>query len=351
MGNRSEMEGLGMRVLVTGNKGYIGETLTPLLLKNSFEVVGLDTDFFTTTLDAQENNNCKIIARDIRDIEESGLEGIDAIVHLSSLSNDPIGELNPGLTEEINFESSVKLAKMAKKVGVRRFIFSSSCSIYGIAKEDTVSELSEVNPLTAYARSKIETEKALLEMSDDNFCVGLMRNSTVYGYSPKFRNDLVVNNFITTAIACGQIRVMSDGSPWRPLIDVRDLSNIFIQFLKVPAESINGEIINIGFEENNFQVKDLLDEVKKQLPECEVVYTGEHGKDSRSYKVDFEKFKSLFPDVKQEWTLDKSVADLIVHLRNAHYSKEDFESDKYSRLSVLKNLLSKNAIDSNLRWK
>lgn len=351
MAGRSEMEGVEMRVLVTGDKGYIGETLVPLLIKNSFDVVGLDTDFFTTTLDASENNTYTRIVKDIRDVEEKDLEGIDAIVHLSALSNDPIGELNPGLTEEINLEASVRLAKMAKKVGVKRFIFSSSCSIYGIAKEETVDESSEVNPLTAYARSKIETEKALLEMFDENFCVGLMRNSTVYGYSPKFRNDLVVNNFVTTAIAYGQIRVMSDGSPWRPLIDVRDLSKIFIEFLKAPAEKINGKIINIGFAENNFQVKDLLNEVKRQLPECEVVYTGEHGKDSRSYKVNFDKFKSLFPEIKQEWTLDKSVADLITHLRNAHYSKEDFEAGIFTRLVVLKQLISQDKVTQDLRWK
>ena len=345
------MEGVGMKVLVTGDKGYIGETLVPLLIENSFEVVGLDTDFFTTTLDASENNNYKRIVKDIRDVEESDLEGIDAIVHLSALSNDPIGELNPGLTEEINLEASVRLAKMAKKVGVKRFIFSSSCSIYGIAKEETVDESSEVNPLTAYARSKIETEKALLGMFDDNFCVGLMRNSTVYGYSPKFRNDLVVNNFVTTAIAYGQIRVMSDGTPWRPLIDVRDLSKIFIEFLKASAEKINGKITNIGFAENNFQVKDLLDEVKKQLPECEVVYTGEHGKDSRSYKVNFDQFKSMFPEIKQEWTLDRSVSDLITHLKNAHYSKEDFEAGTFTRLSVLKQLISQDKVTQDLRWK
>ncbi|PIT88941.1 MAG: NAD-dependent dehydratase [Candidatus Levybacteria bacterium CG10_big_fil_rev_8_21_14_0_10_36_7] len=345
------MEGVEMKVLVTGDKGYIGETLVPLLIENSFDVVGLDTDFFTTTLDAQENNNYQRITKDVRDIEEKDLEGVDAIVHLSALSNDPIGELNPGLTEEINFESSIKLARMAKKVGVKRFIFASSCSIYGIAKEDTVDESSEVNPLTAYARSKIETEKALLEIFDDNFCVGLMRNSTVYGYSPKFRNDLVVNNFVTTAIAYGQIRVMSDGSPWRPLIDVRDLSKIFVEFLKAPAEKINGKITNIGFKENNFQVKDLLNEVKKQLPECEVVYTGEHGKDSRSYKVNFDKLKSMFPEIKQEWTLDKSVADLITHLRNAHYSKEDFEEGIFTRLSVLKQLISQDKVTQDLRWK
>ncbi len=340
-----------MRALVTGDRGYIGAILVPLLLENGYKVVGFDTNYFRTTLDSDENSNYTKITKDIRKIEEEDLFGVNAIIHLSALSNDPMGEINPGLTEDINYKASVRLANMAKKVGVERFIFSSSCSIYGIAKEDTVDESSQVNPLTAYAKSKIETEKALLSLSDDNFCVGLMRNSTVYGYSPKFRNDLVVNNFVTTALAYGQIRIMSDGTPWRPLIDVRDLSKVFIEFLKVPAAEINGNIVNIGFEENNFQVKDLVDEVKKQLPECEIVYTGEHGADSRSYKVNFNKFKSMFPELKQEWTLDKSVADLISHLRHSNFSKADFEAGIFTRLSVLKKLISEGKVDKDLFWK
>lgn len=340
-----------MRVLVTGDRGYIGAVLTPILLKNSFTVVGFDTDYFAKGMSASIKDKYKKIAKDIRKITKKDLEGIDAIVHLSALSNDPIGQLNPGLTAEINFRSSVRLAKLAKKKGVKRFLFSSSCSIYGIAKEDTVSEKSKVNPLTAYARSKIDTERELIKLADSSFCVGILRNSTVYGFSPRFRNDLVVNNFVTTALAYGEIRVMSDGTPWRPLIDVRDLSKIFMVFLKAPAKKINGKIINIGFLENNLQVKDVLDEVKKQLPECGVVYTGEHGKDSRSYKVNFAKFKALFPNIKQDWTLEKSINDMIVNLRKIKFGKKDFESGKFTRFSVLKNLISLNKLTKNLYWK
>lgn len=340
-----------MRILVTGDRGYIGSVLVPILPESDYEVIGFDTDYFKTTLDSSEKGNYKKITKDIREIGEKDLEGIDSIIHLSALSNDPMGEINPSLTEEVNYEASIILASLAKKVGVKRFIFSSSCSIYGIAKEDMVDELSEVNPLTAYAKSKIETEKALKEICDSDFCVGLMRNSTVYGYSPKFRNDLVVNNLVTTALAYGQIQVMSDGTPWRPLVDVRDLSKTFIEFLEAPVEKINGQIINVGFSENNFQVKDLVAEIKKQLPECEVVYTGEHGKDSRSYKVNFDKFKSLFPEIKQEWTLDKSISDLISHLKSANFTKKDFEEGSFTRLAVLKKLISEGKIDKNLFWK
>ena len=339
-----------MKVLVTGDRGYIGATLVPFLLEGGYEVVGLDTHFFKKELDPlKEKKSYRKITKDIRDVEEKDLKGINEIIHLSALSNDPMGELNPSLTEEINLKASVKLAKLAKKAGVSRFLFSSSCSIYGIAKSGIVDEKSQVNPLTAYAKSKIDMEDFLKEMADDTFVVGLLRNSTVYGYSPKFRNDLVVNNFVTTALAYNQIRVMSDGTPWRPLIDVRDLSAVFRAFLKADAKKINGKIINVGFNENNFQVKDLLNEVKIQLQDCDVVYTGEHGKDTRSYKVKFDLLNEVFPTIKQQWTMSKSIKDLIKHLRNDKFDKKVFESGKYTRLAVLKELLEKKKVNKHLR--
>lgn len=338
-----------MKVLVTGDKGYIGQVLVPLLLSKGYGVVGLDTNYFGKG-DEIFHPNYRSITKDIREVELGDLSGIDSIIHLSALSNDPMGEIDPRLTSDINYEASVRLAQFAKKAGVKRFLFSSSCSIYGIAKEDTVSEKSPVNPLTAYAKSKIDTEKELQKLSDDNFCVGLMRNSTVYGYSPKFRNDLVVNNLVTTALAYGEIRVMSDGTPWRPLIDVRDLSEIFIEFLKVDSEKINGRIINVGFTENNLRIRDIADVVRKHIPGVKIIYTGEHGKDTRSYKVSFDSFKSIFPHVKQEWTLDKSVEDMIKSLKQSGFEKANFESGEYTRLSVLKKLLSSKSVDSNLNW-
>jgi nucleoside-diphosphate-sugar epimerase len=338
-----------MKILVTGDRGYIGAVLVPLLLKDNHQVIGLDTEYFKTEIAPSENSYTKI-TKDIRDIAEEDLGNIEAIVHLSALSNDPMGEIDAHLTQEINFTSTIRLAQLAKKVGVKRFLFSSSCSIYGIAKEDTVSEESEVNPLTAYAKSKIDSERELITLSDSNFCVGIMRNSTVYGFSPKFRNDLVVNNLATTALAYGEIRIMSDGTPWRPLIDVRDLSRIFMEFLTADPEKINGEVVNIGFEENNFQVKDIIAVIQKYVPNCKVVYTGEHGKDTRSYKVNFSKFKSLFPHVQQEWTLERSVEDIVENLKKVNFGKKEFESGSLVRLSVLKDLLSRGAINKDLYW-
>lgn len=337
-------------VLVTGDRGYIGSVLVPLLLSKGYSVVGLDTNYFGKG-DEISNSNYLAVRKDIREVEKEDLKGIYGVIHLSALSNDPMGEIDPRLTSDINYEASMRLARLAKKAGVKRFLFSSSCSIYGIAKDGIVSEESPVNPLTAYAKSKIDTESELQKLADNNFCVSLMRNSTVYGYSPKFRNDLVVNNLVTTALAFSEIRIMSDGSPWRPLIDVRDLSRIFIEFLKADSKKINGKIINVGFSENNLQIKNIADIVKKHIPGCEVIYTGEHGKDTRSYKVNFDRFKNLFPHVLQEWTLDKSVEDMIKSLNRAGFGKKEFESGEFTRLTVLKNLLSSKSVDENLNWK
>lgn len=340
-----------MKILVTGDRGYMGSVLVPLLLQENYKVIGLDTDYFGNGKRNISSPNYKPITKDIRDVSEKDLKDVEAIVHLSALSNDPMGELDPKLTEEINFKSSIKLAKLAKKLGIRRFLFSSSCSIYGIAKNGIVDEKSPVNPLTIYAKSKIDSEHELIKLADSNFAVGIMRNSTVYGFSPNFRNDLVVNNLVTTALAYGEIRIMSDGTPWRPLIDVRDLSKIFVEFLSCDPKKINGKIINIGFNKNNFQVKDIVLLVKKHVPNCKVVYTGEHGKDTRSYKVNFDKFHKLFPQIKQTWTLEKSIEDMVKNLRRIGFGGEEFESGKLTRLSVLKNLLSRNVIDSNLYWR
>lgn len=337
-----------MKVLVTGDRGYIGTVLVRLFLDKGYEVVGYDTSYFAKH--ARNKKNYTIVTKDIRNIQKSDLVGIDYIVHLCALSNDPMGELNPKLTEEINYKATMRLAKFCKESGIKKFIFSSSCSIYGITKEDIVDEFSEVNPLTEYAKSKLLVEKGLKKIADKNFCVGIMRNATVYGYSPRFRDDLVVNNLVTCALSLGKIKVLSDGSPWRPLIDIRDLSRAFVYFLEAPEAKINGEIINVGFNESNYRVKDIVSIIKSKLADCTIEYTKKHGSDSRSYKVNFDKLHRLFPNFKQEWTLERSIVDLIRHLKAKNYCREDFLSGKYTRLAELKKLMESGKINSTLYY-
>lgn len=336
------------KILVTGDSGYIGSSLVLILLKNNYEVIGLDTDYFDKNLPPKIQLSYKRIIKDIRTVKEKDLNDIDCVVHLAALSNDPIGAINPRLTREINLAASVRLAKIAKKAGASRFLFSSSCSIYGVAKNGIVNEKSKTNPITEYAKSKINTEKALLKMANDNFCVSILRNSTVYGYSPKFRSDLVVNDLTLSALINNEIRVKSDGTAWRPLIDVRDLSDIFKAFIEIDSEVINKEIFNIGFSKNNFQIKTVAKTISKVLG-CRVSYNKELGKDSRSYKVNFDKLHSKFPDIVQKWPLEKSVKDLSLKLSRA-IKNLGIDKDDYVRLTILQELINKGKLNKKLYW-
>lgn len=345
------MESMGLKkIIVTGSDGYIGSVLADSLLERGFEVFGIDTLFFNPSFSVLQKNNSHFLKRDVRDLKYDDIFGFDAIIHLAGLSNDPLGEIDSKLTSDINFQATIKLAKLAKKARIKRFIFSSSCSVYGIEKNGIVDESSKVNPLTTYAKSKIMAEKELVKLADGKFCVGILRNSTVCGYSPNLRIDLVVNNLVLSAVVLKEIRIMSDGEPWRPLIDIRDLSRIFIEFLKIDRKLVNGEIINVGFKENNFQVKDIVSEIQKQIPECKVKYTGEHGSDSRSYCVNFNKFNKLFPHVNREWSLERSIKDLISQLKSKRFSKDDFYSGRYVRISAIRNLLSVGYLNEKLYW-
>ncbi len=337
-------------ILVTGINGYIGTVLAEKLQKKGYQVIGWDTDYFKSITLGKYKNNFSTKKLDVRE-SNIDLKGVDCIIHLAALSNDPMGALNEKLTSDINYKATIKLAKLAKKMGVKRFIFSSSCAVYGIAKENIVDEKSQINPLTAYAKSKALVENELKKLAGDNFCVCLLRNATAYGFSPRFRNDLVVNNLVTSGLAFGEIRVLSDGTPWRPLVDVRDLCDIFIEFIEVDKNLVNGKVFNSGFNDSNYQVKDILEIIKKYLPKCKIIYTGEHGKDSRSYKVNFNKLRKLFPKIIQKWPLEKSIPDLIEELNKNKFKKANFERGKFERLKVLKSLISDKKIDKNLYWK
>lgn len=339
-------ENLYKNVLVTGSEGYIGTVLIPLLIQQGYNVTGLDTCYYGKH---SERRKYCLIKQDIRKIQEVDFHQFQAIIHLAALSNDPTCMLDTKLTSEINYEASVNLAQKAKKQGVKRFLFSSSCSIYGITKNQIVNENSVINPLTTYAQSKTMAEKELIKLADAKFEVGILRNSTVYGWSPNFRIDLVVNNLLSWALATKEIRVMSDGTPWRPLIDVRDLSFIFLEFLKAESKIINN-IYNIGFNQNNFQVKNIIDKIKDQISDCKIIYTGEHGKDTRSYRVDFSKFAQAFPQIKQQWYLEKSIRNMINNLRKIHFDKLDLKSGKYTRLEALKELKANKKVNSDIFW-
>lgn len=338
------------KILITGINGYIGTVLAKRLLKKGYKVIGWDTNYFKEITLGHHKNSYPSKSLDIRQNGQK-LTGIDCIIHLAALSNDPMGALDEKLTFDINFKATINLAKEAKKAGVKRFIFSSSCSVYGIADKDIVNEQSPINPLTAYAKSKALVEEALQKLKDDSFCVCLLRNATVYGYSPRFRNDLVVNNLVTSGLAFKEIRVLSDGTPWRPLIDVRDLCDIFCKFIKTESKHVNGNIFNIGFSKSNYQIKHILKLIKKNLPKCQILFTKEHGKDTRSYKVNFSKLKKLFPNLKQNWPLERSIQNLIKELKKNNFKREHFEQRTFERLNTLKSLISESKLTKDLYWK
>ncbi len=300
-----------MKVLVTGNNGYIGSRLTQLLLEKGYQVTGLDTNYYRGCEFNKFHLEVNQINKDIRTVSKRDLENIDAIIHLAALSNDPLGALDASLTDEINYQATVKIANLAKELVIRRFIYASSCSMYGIAGEDAVTEDSPLAPVTAYAISKVKSEKALSKMADDSFSPVFLRPGTAYGIAPMLRCDLVVNNLAGWAYTTGKIRIMSDGTPWSPTIHVEDLCQAYITCLECPIEIIHNEAFNLGQNKENYQIRDMANVVKRIIPGCEVEYTYEHGSDSRTYKVSFDKISTKLKDLFQpKWDIEKGMRQL-----------------------------------------
>ena len=342
-----------MNILLTGCKGYIGSVLTDELKKEGFFIKGLDTNYYSDCLLYEYDEDYEFIKKDIRDINKEDLTDIDAVIHLAALSNDPLGEFNPKLTEEINLKSTINLAKLSKESGVKRFIYISSQSMYGISNtdEELDEENSAKNPITSYAKTKWEAECFLKEYSSENFTVVCFRPSTVFGASPRLRCDIVFNNFVACAYTTGLIEIKSDGSPWRPVIHIKDVCNAILAGLIAPTNIIKSKSFNIGIKNGNFSVRNLAEAASESVEGTKLVFTGEHGKDSRTYKVSFKRIlNDLEPWYKPLWTLEKGAKELVELFKKVDFSEEDFRGPKTNRLIQLKKLSNSENLDKNLRW-
>lgn len=340
------------KIIVTGHQGYIGAHLVKMLINTGYDVLGIDTAFFDKDCEFYNSDiNIDELKKDIRLVDEKDITGAYAICHLAGLSNDPLGELNTGLTYDINHKASVRLARLAKKVGIERFIFSSSCSMYGIANNDVpVREESPLNPITAYARSKAMTENDLVTLADKDFTVTILRNATAFGISQKLRLDLVVNNLVGWAITTGEIRIMSDGTPWRPLIHAEDIARAFVAALKAPQDKVNGIAFNTGTNENNYQVKEIAETICETLKGSRIRYTGEQGSDSRSYRVDFTKIFTELPEFRPVFDLRSGIAQLYEYYQKYSMDHEKFTGRYFTRLRQLNYLIEHKKVDANLFW-
>ena len=328
-----------MNVFVTGHQGYIGAHLIQLLVDRGHTVTGCDINLYEGCGWEPVTPPTRSLNKDIRVVTVDDLRGYDAVMHLAALSNDPMGDINEELTYQINQEGSIRLARLAKEAGVARFLFASSCSIYGKGAKLDMDEADPVNPLTAYAKSKIESEKQIGAMADDTFSPVFLRNATAYGHSPMLRIDLVVNNLLGCAVAKGKIAIKSDGSPWRPLIHCKDIARAFVALAEAPRDTVHNQIINVGGNEENYQVKHVADYVQRLLPDAEIVYTGEVGEDPRNYKVNFDHLSALLPDFTLAYTLESGMQELYEKYQEHHFSEQDFDGNQFVRLRTLRNRL------------
>jgi nucleoside-diphosphate-sugar epimerase len=330
-----------MKILLTGHKGYIGSHLVALLREEGHQVTGVDLNLFEECAWEKSVDVDNELIKDFRNLTLKELENHDCVMHLAAISNDPMGDLVEQLTYDINLNGSIELAKKSKEVGIPRFLFSGSCSVYGKGEVLDLDENSKLNPVSAYAISKVKSEVEIGKLADNNFSPAFLRNSTAYGFSPMLRIDLVVNNLLGCAIARNDIRIMSDGSPWRPLIHTKDIARAFIAFAKSPIEKIHNRAVNIGANKENFQVKDVAAYVGKLVPSAKIVFTGEVGEDPRNYRVKFDLLNELLPEFELEYTLESGMEELFKKYKDHNFSLSDFEGDRFVRLRTLKKKLNR----------
>ena len=338
-----------MRVLLTGHKGYIGTILVPMLLDAGHDVVGLDNDLFRRCTFKEGMVDIPEVIKDVRDVDASDVEGFDAVLHLAGLSNDPLGDFNPEITYQINHQASVRLAELSKQAGVERFVFSSSCSNYGAAGDDLLNEGSANNPVTPYGESKVFVERDLSKMADGSFTPTYLRNATAYGVSPRLRFDLVLNNLVAWAYCTKQVYLKSDGTPWRPVVHIEDISRAFVAALHAPRDVVHNQAFNIGRNEENYRIREIAEIVAETVPDCRIEYAPDAGPDLRCYRVDCSKAIDMLPEFEPQWTVRKGAQELYDVYQQVGLTLDEFEGTRFSRIAHLRSLIDGKIITNELR--
>lgn len=341
-----------MRILVTGQLGYIGTILTPMLLKHGHEVVGMDSDLYArcTFGDSSAIPAVPNIRKDVRDATVADLNGFDTVIHLAALSNDPLGNFNPPVTDEINRGAAVRLAEIAREAGVRHYIFSSTCSNYGVAGNDFLDETSPFNPYTPYAKAKVAAEQQIMPMNSDRFSVSITRSATVFGLSPRIRWDLVLNNLTAYAHCTGRIYMKSDGTPWRAIVHVEDVAAAFVAIAEAPREAVHGQAFNVGRTQENYRVREIAEIVLKTVPGSRIEYAPDARPDPRCYRVNCDRILKAIPSYQPHWTAEQAVRQVYEGIKRHGLTVEQFEGAHYARLPHVKQLIAEGKLNDRFRW-